>query len=138
MTLPDVGAFALAIFSDRIRWSGQTLNVVSQFVTGQEIADTVQRVAGVKAIYKPVTIKEWLADLSYADKPVASMDPEGITVGENFSLWWPGFEDSILLKYGMRDMELLKSVHPGLQSLEDWIRSTGYDGTAKPLFKNVY
>ena len=133
LTLPDLGAFALKIFQDREYWSGKTLNTVSHFATGQEIADTLERVAGVKAVYQPLSIEEWIAELPYAGAPVATTDPEGITVGENFSMWWPGFQDSILLP--TRDIPALKTIHPGMQSLEQWMRDVGYDGSAKPFLK---
>ncbi|KAH6677249.1 hypothetical protein B0J14DRAFT_338387 [Halenospora varia] len=135
MTLQDMGVFTEKIFSDREAWSGKTLNVVSEFVTGQQIADTLTKVAGVKAIYQNVSMEEWLKALPYADVPVASTDPEGITIGENFAMWWPGFQDSLLLKLGTRDIPALKKVHPGLTSLEQWMVTEKYDGTAKPVLK---
>lgn len=135
MTLKDCGAFALKIFQDRDAWSGKTLNAVSHFATGQEIADTLTKVAGVRATYEPVSIEEWVNTLPYGSAPVATTDPDGITVGQNFSMWWPGFQDSILLKQGTRDLAALKRIHPGLQSLEDFVRETGWDGTARPVLK---
>lgn len=133
LTLPDLDAFALKIFGDRGYWSSNTLNTVSHFATGQETTDTLQRVAGVKAGYQRLTIKEWLAELPYADAPVATMDPEGITVGQNFSMWWPGFQESMLLQ--TRDIQALKKLYPGMQSLELWMKNVGYDGSPKPVLK---
>ncbi|KAH8652130.1 hypothetical protein BX600DRAFT_489432 [Xylariales sp. PMI_506] len=135
MTLKDCGTFALKIFQDREAWSGKTLNAVSHFATGQEIADTLARVAGVKARYEPVTIESWVRDLPYSEAPMSSMDPSGISAGQNFSMWWPGFQDSVLLRLGTRDMEELRRIHPGLQSLEDWMTETGWDGSAEPVLK---
>lgn len=134
-TLSDLGAFALAMFQNREEWSGKTLNTVSHFATGQEIAETLHCVAGIKAVYKPITFDEWIAEIPFADAPVSAADPEGITVKENFRMWWPGLKESILLKLETRDMELLRRVHPGIQSLEQWMRETGYDGLPKPLLK---
>jgi len=48
-------------------------------------------------------------------------------------MWWRGFQDSILKKH--RDMDELRKIHPGIQSLEEWMVETGYDGTPKPLLK---
>ncbi|RDW56779.1 NmrA family protein [Coleophoma cylindrospora] len=135
MTLKDCGAFALAIFQDRDAWSGKTLNAVSHFATGQEIAETLSRVAGVKARYEPIPTEEWVNTLPYRNVPVASMYPDGITARQNFSMWWPGFQDSVLLKLGTRDLAELKRIHPDLQSLEDWMVETGWDGSAKPVLK---
>jgi hypothetical protein len=132
-TLQDLGTFARIMFEDREGYSGKTLNTVSHFATGQEIAATTARIAGVKAVYIDTPIDEWVADLPYADAPVHAANPEDITVGENFRMWWPGFQESILLKH--RDVEALRKIHPGLQSLEQWMVQTGYDGTPKPLLK---
>lgn len=135
MTLRDNGAFARIVFDDRAAWSGKTLNLLSHFATGQELAETLERVAGVKARYEPISIEHWVRELAIADAPVATTDPEGITVGENFSMWWPGFQTSQLKNLKTRDEAMLKRIHPGLQSLEDWMRETGYDGTPKPVLK---
>jgi len=132
-TLSDLGTFARITFQDREGYSGKTLNMVSHFATGQEIAETTARVAGVKAIYIDTPIDDWVAELSYANAPVHAANPEDITVGENFRLWWPGFQDSVLVKH--RDIKDLRRIHPGLQSLEEWMVETGYDGTPKPLLK---
>ncbi|KAH7308304.1 hypothetical protein BKA65DRAFT_469731 [Rhexocercosporidium sp. MPI-PUGE-AT-0058] len=133
MTLRDVGAFALAIFSSPAQYSGRTLNVASHFATGADIAETFTRVMGLKGVYEDISFEEWIAGIEYAGGPVASTDPEGITVGENFEMWWPGFRDSVLLP--TRDLEALRVIHPGLQSLEEWMREVRYDGTGKPLLK---
>jgi len=133
MTLQDLGTFVLKVFQDRDRWSGKTFNLASHFATGPELAQTLSKVAGVKAVYKNISIEEWTATLAFADAPVASTDPNGITVGQNFAMWWPGFQDSILLP--TRDMELLREVNPNIESLEGWMRRVGYDGTGKGVLK---
>ena len=133
MTLQDMGVFALKVFQDRERWSGKTLNLASHFATGDELADALANVAGVKAVYRNISIEEWTASLPFANAPVATTDPEGITVGENFSMWWPGFQDSILLP--TRDMKLLRELNPELEALEGWMKRVGYDGTPKGVLK---
>ena len=85
------------MFQSREEWSGKTLNIVSHFATGQEIAETVRRVAAVKAVYQSITFDEWIAGIPFADAPVSAANPEGITFAENFRMWWPGFQESILL-----------------------------------------
>ncbi|KAH8897144.1 NAD(P)-binding protein [Thozetella sp. PMI_491] len=138
MTVKDCGIFARIIFEDREAWSGKTLYAASHFVTGQELAETLSRVAGVKARYEDVTIKEWVDAFPYSSAPVATTDPDGITFGENFTMWWPAFQESLLLKLKQRDMGELKKIHPGLQSLEDWIRESGWDGVAGHVLKNTF
>lgn len=133
MALDDLAAFALLMFEDRTKWSGKTLNVASQFATGEQIAEATSKVAGVKAIYKPITFDKWNSKWSLADLPVSATDSHGPTWGRSFGMWWAAFEDDILLN--TRDLEELRAIYPGLTSAEDWMRKTGYDGTPKPLLK---
>ncbi len=35
----------------------------------------------------------------------------------------------------LADLGVLRKIHPELQSLEEWMREVGYDGTGKPLLK---
>ncbi|RFU77118.1 nad-p-binding [Trichoderma arundinaceum] len=135
MTLKDCAAFALHMFQNPEEWSGKTLLATSHFANGKEIAETLARVAGVKARYEPITTKEWVDNLPFAKAPLSSMYPDGITVGENFSMWWTGFQDSILKNVGTRDLTEMKRINPNLQSLEDWIRETKWDGTARQVLK---
>jgi hypothetical protein len=135
MTLHDNGVFARIVFDDRAAWSGKTLNMLSHFATGLELAETLEKVAGVKAVYEPISLEKWIRELAIADAPVATTDPQGITVGQNFAMWWPGFQTSQLKNLKTRDEVMLKKLHPGLQSLEEWMRETGYDGTPKPVLK---
>lgn len=135
MTLRDCGALALAVFRDRAAWSGRTLRAVSHFATGAELAAALARVAGVPARYEDVPVANWVAALPYARAPAAAADPDGITAGDNYALWWPGFRDNVVLRLGERDFGELRRVHPGLQSLDDWLRETRWDGTAQPVLK---
>lgn len=137
MTLKDCGAFALHLFQNPIDWSGKTLVAGSHFANGAELAETLSRVSGVKARYEPVSIEEWVDALPFGKAPMCTMYPDGITMGENFSMWWSGFQDSILLKAGTRDSVELKRIHPGLQSLESWISETKWDGTPRPVLKGL-
>ena len=65
------------------------------------------------------------------DAPVALEDPGGMSFAENFRAWWKLFEDDLCV----RDMGFCRRLHPKLQDIETWIRSTGYDGKPKPLLK---
>jgi hypothetical protein len=133
MILDDLAAFALLMFEDRAKWSGKTLNVASQFATGEEIAEATSRISGVKAVYNSITFDEWNANWPLAELPVSATDPQGPTWGQSFKMWWNAYRDDILLN--SRDFEKLKAIYPGLTSLEDWIRKSGYDGIGKPLIK---
>jgi hypothetical protein len=136
-TLRDTGIFAAKVFGSRERWSGQTFNTASHFSTGPEIAEAFTKASGIKAVYENVSIQEW-EEVNLggrADKPVASTDPDGITISENFRMWWSGFQDSILLEKGTRDFEFLKEVHPDLETMEGWMRRVKYDGKSRAVLK---
>lgn len=136
MTLRDCAAFAVQIFNDRDFWSGKTLPAASHFATGPEIAETLSRVSGVTARYEAVSIDEWVASLPYAKQPMATSDPDGISIGDNFSMWWAGFQDSVLLNEQTRDMDYLKTIHT-VQSLEEWMRETNWRGEYRPVLKGL-
>lgn len=133
ISLPDLGVFARTIFEDRGRWSGQILGVTSQFVTGDNIAETLTEVAGVPARYQPCTGEEWVSRIPWASQPVAKTDPNGPTHRENWIMWWRAYEDNLLVPE--RDMEQLKIIHPGLRNLEMWMKETEYNGQEMPLLK---
>lgn len=137
MTLKDCGAFALHMFQNPERWSGKTLVAASHFANGNELAETLSRVAGVDARYEAVSTDEWVNTLPFANEPMSTMYPDGITMGDNFRMWWSGFQDSILLKAGTRDLDELRRINPNLQSLEDWIRDTKWDGSPRPVLKGL-
>ncbi|KAJ5899663.1 hypothetical protein N7495_004407 [Penicillium taxi] len=129
----DLGVFARIIFEDREKWSGQILGVTSQFVTGDEIAKTLTKVTGIPAKYVACTGEEWVSRIPWASKPVASTDPNGPTNRDNWLMWWRAYEDDLLISE--RNMEELKKIHPGLRSLEMWIKETKYNGDVRPLLK---
>ncbi|KAH8797948.1 hypothetical protein F5884DRAFT_145570 [Xylogone sp. PMI_703] len=132
ITLEDLGAFAKLIFIDPKRWSGKTFSAGSHYVTGPEIAQTFTRVTGLAAKYETITHEEWAIRWGTSAKlPYSTSDPKGPTMAENFAMLWPVFEDGLF----KRDIEALRQLHPGLESLEDWMRRTNYDGNIKPVLK---
>ena len=139
VTLRDLGLFAEKCFSDRERWSGQTLNVVSHFATGPEIAEALSRAAGVKAVYENVPFETWSQENlgDFANAPLASTDPKGITWKGNFAMWWPGFQNSILYEKNTRNLEALEKILPEIESMEGWMKRVGFDGTGRGVLKGM-
>jgi NmrA-like family len=133
IALDDIGTFARLIFDSRATFSGATLGAVSHFATGTEVAETTARVAGVKAVYMPVTYEQWVSAHPLRDLPFAKTDPTGPTFAQGFKMLWATFEDRLMDTY--RDVDGLKALHPGLRTLEGWMRDTGYDGTPVPFLK---
>ncbi|KAJ5894672.1 hypothetical protein N7495_006363 [Penicillium taxi] len=133
IALPDLGTFARIIFENRTEWSGRTLGITSQFVTGEEIASTLTKVTGVTAVYEPCTGEEWVSRIPGSSGPVASTDPTGPTSRENYLMWWRAYEDDLIASE--RDFDQLRALHPGLRTLESWMKETGYTGEKKKLLK---
>jgi hypothetical protein len=133
IALADLGIFARIIFEDRSKWSGKSLNVTSQFVTGDEIANTLTKSTGIPAVYKPCTGEEWVSRIPWASHPVAKWDPTGPTNRDNWLMWWRAYEDDLLLQE--RDMDRLRSINPALRTLETWMNENKYDGRPKSLLR---
>jgi hypothetical protein len=55
------------------------------------------------------------------------------TFRDNFRGWWRTYHDDLL----QRDMKWIEQTNPERVTVEKWMRQTGYDGTRKPLLKNV-
>jgi hypothetical protein len=58
---------------------------------------------------------------------MASMAARGdgsTTVKENYTRWWALYRDNM----SERDVDWVRSVHPGTQSTEMWMRKTRYAG----------
>jgi hypothetical protein len=98
-----------------------------------ELVETFKRVTNLPAVYKNVSYDEWVDTLQLKDGPVAHNVPTGTTFRDNFRGWWRAFHDDLL----QRDMKWIEKVNPERVTIENWIRQTGYDGTRKPLLKDV-
>ncbi|KAJ7082824.1 NAD(P)-binding protein [Mycena crocata] len=137
IALKDLGWWARWTFDHRVETSARELNVTSDRVTFDDIVKTFTKVTGQPAVYKRVTMDEWF-DLFDAEKmaaPVANELRRGdgsTTLRENFTRFWSVMRDDIIDK----DMEWIRSVHPGTYTLERWMRDSNYDGRAKNVLKN--
>ncbi|KDQ21957.1 hypothetical protein BOTBODRAFT_26361 [Botryobasidium botryosum FD-172 SS1] len=135
IALSDLGWWARYIFDNRAKTSGKDLEVASEIVSWPHLVETFTRVTGQPAAYVPLTLDAYWDTFTNPDIPVANALSGGTTFRENFSGFWAMWRDDIV----KRDMEWIKSVHPGTVSLEQWIRETRYVG-ARPtssLLKNV-
>jgi len=130
--LQDLGFFARWVFDNPSESSGKDVQVASHHASGKDIAEAFTKVTGKPAVYIPVTIDEYFDYFKNADAPVAPEAPEGMTFRQNFTGFWNGWKDDIV----HRDMEWLKSTHPGLRSVESWMREHEYNGVWKGLLKS--
>ncbi|KAI0059561.1 NAD-P-binding protein [Artomyces pyxidatus] len=131
VALPDIGFFARYTFDHRALTSAQTLEVASEMVGWDQLVETFTRVTGQKAVYKRLTVDEWLAHVPDTDRPVAVMGAPGSTTwGQNFGNFFRAYRDDVITK----DMEWVRKVNPNGYTLEKWMRETGYDGS---LLENI-
>jgi len=138
IALSDLGYFARYTFDNRALTSAQDLEVASDLVGWEYLVSTFTKVTGHKAIYLRQTMPEWLGNLEGVDAPIANergRDNDGSTTwGENFTGWWAAFRDDIL----KRDIDWIRSIHPKVHTVEDWMRENNYTGQLNFKFlKNV-
>lgn len=89
---------------------------------------TFTKVSGHAAVHKRQTFDEWWKNFTNVDTPFAKDSVKGdgsTTFKENFSAFFKVWRDDIVV----RDLDWIKSVHPKLQSVEDWMRENNYDGS---------
>lgn len=101
----DIGVFAAIAFGQRSRFLGRQVEIAGDLLTGLQIAETFGRAAGVSARFQQVPIEQ-----------VRAFDPE---VAKMFA--W-------LDTRAQRppDLAALRADHPGLLTLQDWLRATGW------------
>ena len=144
IALRDLGYFARYTFDHPVETSGKDLEIASDLVDWPYLVSTFTKVTGEKAVYLPQTFDEWFRNFNGADMPIANelhgktsseLDPGTVTWRKNFTAWWSMFRDDIC----KRDLDWIRSMHPGLRSLETWMRENDYTGQKleKNLLKNM-
>ncbi|KZS88424.1 NAD(P)-binding protein [Sistotremastrum niveocremeum HHB9708] len=138
IALKDLGYFARYIFDHREEYTGKDLEAASELVTWPNLVAAFKRVTGKPAKFIDAPLELWFQLLRDTDRPVANKLHESENAAQhtswekNFTAWWSQFHDGILA----RDMSYLKSIHPGLRSVEAWMIENQYDGSYKPVLKN--
>jgi len=130
IALSDLGFFARYTFDNRSHTSGMELEVASDWVGWEYLAETFQKVTGKKAVVVDQSLDEWFANFDGVDRPVANERPDGdgsTTWRRNFSGWWALWRDDVI----RRDMEWIRRIHPQGHTLESWMRVTNYTGELK-------
>ncbi|CAG7854208.1 SubName: Full=Uncharacterized protein {ECO:0000313/EMBL:CCA70429.1} [Serendipita indica DSM 11827] len=129
IALSDFGYFARWIFDHPEENSGVDLEVASHMTTWKELVETFERVTGKRGRYEDVDFDSYFGRMGGGNQPVAKEAPEGLTFRQNFTGAFNGWKDNI----ATRDMEKLRKIHPGLRTLEAWMKETQYDGTPTGL-----
>ncbi|KIY49157.1 NAD(P)-binding protein [Fistulina hepatica ATCC 64428] len=111
IALDDLGWWARYTFDHREETSGRELEITSDMVGWEDLVKTFTKVTGMPAVFRRQTIAEC----------------DGITCRENFTAFWAQWRDDII----KRDMDWIRSVHPGTRDVETWMRENDYSGEIK-------
>ncbi|RMD43123.1 hypothetical protein DV735_g2052, partial [Chaetothyriales sp. CBS 134920] len=144
IALEDVGGFVLWQFDNIDKSAGKELEVATDQVSVQDIADAATRVTGKKAEFKYVSFEEYLpkkepypgAPANWAVGPGAAQDDSVMSWQQNFGAWWRYWGDGF---GATRDFKFLDEIHPTrIKSLEEWMRKVNYDGTPRSVLKDIH
>ncbi|KZP13095.1 NAD(P)-binding protein [Athelia psychrophila] len=130
IALRDIGYFIRYTFDHRAETSAQTLDVAGELITWDDMVKTFTKVTGQPAIHKRQTFDDWWKNYTNVDSPVGDGSPTFKQIFTGFFKLW---RDDIVV----RDMEWIRSIHPKLQSVEDWMRENNYDGSVVESFRKA-
>lgn len=142
VSLKDLGFFARYIFDHPHGTSAIDLEIASELVGWDRLVEAFTKATGQKAVYVRQTLDEWFDNFIGVDYPVARNFHEGFKQGsftekttwrQNFSGWWSLWRDDVV----KRDMRWVKTINPGTEDLESWMKGIGYDGSFQTLLKVV-
>ena len=125
ISLQDIGYFARYSFDHRAEVSGKDLAVASDIVSQEDAVRAFTKVTGNKAIAVEKTVDEWFELLVHTDRPLVYGTQGGMTWADNFIPFFSVFRDG----YIKRDINWIRSIHPGIQSIEQWMRDNNYSAT---------
>ncbi|MFD9893450.1 NmrA family NAD(P)-binding protein [Amycolatopsis sp. NPDC059027] len=118
--LDDIAWFADFMFENWQSWGSRDLAVVGDSLSGAQIAATFERVTGTPSAYTPLPLD--ILRSSIPDK------------GHDFAAMFQFFQERKVADRD-RDRALLAEIHPHLMTFEDWLRTTGWDGTETDVQK---
>ncbi|WP_328608961.1 NmrA family NAD(P)-binding protein [Amycolatopsis sp. NBC_00345] len=113
VALDDIAWFAVHMFGHWQSWGARDLAVIGDSLTGDQIAAAFERVTGRPCAYTP---------MSHDDLRAAIPDS-----GHDYAAMFRFFGDRDVFSRD-RDITLLRRLHPGLLTFEDWLRRTGWTG----------
>lgn len=106
----DIGVFAAIAFENPDAWIGREVDLAGDEMTMPEIADTLSRVIG--------------REVGYFQVPWEGFEEQ---MGEEMTGMYRWFND-----YGYEaDISALKKEHPGLVSLEQFLRTHGWESAGR-------
>ncbi len=124
ITLADLGCFARYIFDHRAETSAQELEAASDVVSWDELVATFTKVTGKKAVNLALSIEEWFALFNQEDVARPAAPDTTTTFKETYSRIARLYRDDIIT----RDLAWIRRVHPGVRTVESWMRENAYTG----------
>lgn len=107
----DIGAFAAIAFDDPGTYLGRQFDLAGDCLTGSQIASVFAAACGVPARFRQLPIEQLRAFDPEVAKMFDWMDTQ--VSGESGLSEGPGLDN-------------LRAAHPGLMTLETWLRTTGW------------
>ena len=105
IAVEDIGVFAAMAFDDPARWLGRELDIAGDELTMTELAGIFTRVTGKRVVYSQV--------------PWTELEPAW---GAELTTMFRWFND---VGYSA-DVDALRVEHPGLQTVEEFLRASGW------------
>jgi len=134
MSLDDIAWWARYIFDNPTKTTGKDLEVASEVISYPELVERFTRATGIPAELKEISFDEYFEMLHGADQPIAQDLQGGTSIEEDFRSFFALYRDNVV----KRDMDWVRSVHPGTMTLERWIKENNYTGGGfSPLLKAV-
>ncbi|KIW17360.1 hypothetical protein PV08_04553 [Exophiala spinifera] len=127
----------------RIKWIlenaeeavGKFVSAAPYHVTFPEIAKAFEKVNGIKASFRPITVEQWIEGASAfidVDKTLprgsTSEDPTTFTFRKSFSAWWRLWRDSVEDQERNKEARRwISAYHPSSpKNIEEWMTVTRY------------
>jgi uncharacterized protein YbjT (DUF2867 family) len=103
----DIGRGALGVLKRGAEFVGRTVGVAGEHLTGEELAGEFTKLFGEQVAYKPMSYD----DMRSAGFPIAA------EVGNMYEF----YSEASAYFTGIRPLDLLRDLNPGVQSLDRWL-----------------
>lgn len=107
IAVEDIGRIALTIFARGAELIGATVSIAGEHLTGEQLAAAFTEALGEPVAYRPPTNDEFRA-----------LGFPGADEVANMFYFYTHFADTFT---GARDLDVVRKLHPGLQTFRDWL-----------------
>ena len=105
IAVEDIGAIVAIVFSNRLEYLGQTLEIAGEELSEQEQAGTLSKVIGRRV------------EVVLPEKPEGDKQDEEVVAAIRF------FDGEAYTA----DIAAVRKIHPGLRTLEQYLRQNGWE-----------